>query len=347
MRDSVIPAKAEILQKETYSSNQFRNQIYLSFLAAGCNQAITLDELVKVGTQLMRSAKLHPHFFKGRSLRANALGLAFHVLGFPPDYQNEKYLNAKISESEAEKIICLFERRIVERLPLEYLTQEAHYFGNSFYVNEQVLVPRSLMGTRFKEFLKKIQWTNYRVLDLCTGSGCIGITLALLEPRLRVDLADVSSEALAVAAFNVKKHALTDRLRCIQGNLFENITEHYDLIISNPPYVPDKEYQPQPQEVKNEPALALKGGKDGLDIIYRILRQAKNHLNPQGCLIMEVGYGPAKRLKKLYPNLPFQWFVSRSPWWGDGELAEQEPLWEKCLNKLFGTHSILLYRAED
>ncbi|MBV8803278.1 MAG: HemK family protein methyltransferase, partial [Gammaproteobacteria bacterium] len=169
----------------------------------------------------MRKAKLHPHFFGNNSLLETAQYLTFYSLQLPFEYNNKVYLNLKITAQKAEKIIILFEKRISERIPVEYLTHEAYYLGNTFFVNENVLIPRSIMNTRFKDFLAGISWENHHVLDLCTGSGCIGISLALLHPFIKVDLVDISPKALEVASINIQKYSLQDRVRCIQSDLFE------------------------------------------------------------------------------------------------------------------------------
>lgn len=273
---------------------------------------LNVAEIIQIGFRMMRKAKLHPHFFMDRSLLKTASYLTFYYLGLPYDYSNREYLNKKITKEQELEIIALFERRILERIPVEYITHESYYCGNKFYVNENVLVPRSLMNTQFEFFLQKIHWENNRVLDLCTGSGCIGITLALLNPKIKVDLSDISTKALEVALINVKNYSLEDRVRCVQSDLFENIQDKYDLIITNPPYVPNNEYQGQPDEVKNEPKIALIAGEDGLDVVKKILVQAKHYLNPNGILIAEVGHSSAKQLKKKYPLIPFQWYKYRN-----------------------------------
>jgi len=243
------------------SKDPKRNKQYDIILGSILNHSVTVADIAKFGSTMMHKEKLHPHFFGTHSLKINALYLTFFSLQLPYEYTNPKYLHKKITEVEGIEILKLFERRISERIPVEYITEEAYYLGNKFYVNEHVLIPRSLMNTRFTDFLKAVPWENFRVLDLCTGSGCIGITLALLHPKIQVDLSDISKDALNVAAINVKQHGLTERVNCIHSNLFENIHDKYDLIITNPPYVTEREYQAQPAEVKNEPSRALKAGK--------------------------------------------------------------------------------------
>lgn len=288
------------MNKNSYSQNTHRNRIFIKFLAAP--EERTLQNLIDLGYRLMRRARIHPHFFGDNSLLHTAESLACYSLNAP------KPLLSPLALHEAESIINVFEKRISERIPVEYLTNEAWYSGNAFYVNENVLIPRSIMNTRFEEFLNDVNWKAYRVLDLCTGSGCIGITLALLNPRITVDLVDISLPALDVAKINIKKYALEKRVRCIQSDLFTQVQDKYDLIITNPPYVSRKEYQSCPKEFKKEPRIAFEGGKDGLDLVHRILAQAIHHLYPEGTLIAEVGVTAAKRMKRQYRKLQWEWF---------------------------------------
>lgn len=263
---------------------------------------LTVGDMIKWGAKWMRRQKCHHHFFGDYSWLATARALSDYALNYTKQDHELLTLN------ERQAVLALFEKRIIERLPVEYITHQAEYCGHLFYVNDKVLVPRSIMSGHFKEFLEAIPWENYRVLDLCTGSGCIGITLALLNPKIQVDLSDISSGALEVAQKNIEKHKLSNRLRCIQSDGFENIQDKYDLVITNPPYVSMNEYNKSPAEFKNEPKIALESGQDGLDMVNVILRQAPDYLNNRGVLIAEVGPTAAKRIKKKYPKIPFKWF---------------------------------------
>lgn len=278
-----------------------------------------MGALIKLGAKLMKSAGIHHHFFGechpwfGYSLTATAKALAYFALG--SGGVTEPIAETRtLSEQEALAIIKLYERRISERFPVAYITHEAEYMGRSFYVNEHVLVPRSIMSWRFQEILEETDWENRRVLDLCTGSGCIGITLALMDPRLQVDLADISEKALEVAEVNVRKHGVESRVKCIQSDCFASISGKYDLIITNPPYVRSREYKQSPPEFLNEPKLALESGRDGLDVVNRIIKGAALHLNPRGKLVAEVGSSSARELKKQYRKVQFEWFKYRAPW---------------------------------
>ncbi len=293
-----------------FCGHRNRKRLYLKFLR---QKKYTLRPLIYFGRKLMRRYRLHPHFFGNNTLLDTARHLTFYALGLYCQRSDRQILERPLSEADLLKVFAVFEKRIAERIPVEYITEEAEYLGQSFYVNRHVLVPRSLMNTRFQDFLSEMRWENKRVLDLCTGSGCIGISLALLNPDIQVDLADISNEALQVAAVNIQKYGLENRVRCIQGDLFQNIQQRYDLIISNPPYVAKKHYRRGPLEFKNEPRLALEAGRDGLDLVKRILEEAKDFLNLSGKLIVEVGFPSAKKLKRHYCKLPLKWYTYRKP----------------------------------
>lgn len=290
-----------------YSQDQKRNKAYVAFISTCQEKGATVHDIIQLGTRLMKQSKLHHHFFGDYSLLNTAQYITHFVL------DNKKKDSDHITVEEAQKVLPLLERRIAERIPVEYLTHEAFYLDRQFYVNEHVLVPRSVMNTRFHDFLESAAWSNYRILDLCAGSGCIGITLALMNENLQVDLADISPEALEVANINIKKFSLEDRVHCLQSDLFENIVDKYDLIITNPPYVSAKDYQKSPEEFHSEPKIALEAGKDGLNVIHRIIQEAKQYLTPKGRLIAEIGCPAAKRIKKQYPKISFTWYKYRKP----------------------------------
>ncbi len=329
----------KITEPGLLSKNIERNAQYNLFLSAHRNNNIIVQNIIEFGYNLMRKAKLHHHYF-GNSLLKTAQYLTFFSLKLPYEYKNTKYLNQIISQQTAIDIFSLFERRISERIPVEYITNEAWYLGNKFYVNENVLSPRSVMSTRFDDFLKDMIWGNNRVLDLCTGSGCIGITLALLNSKIKVDLLDISSKALEVANINIDHYHLNDRVKCIQSNLFEKVQGKYDLIITNPPYVSLSEYNKSPIEFKNEPKMALEAGVDGLDVIKRILVEAQHYLNTNGRLIAEVGSSVSKILKRKYPHIPFQWYKYRKP-------ATDSSWFDDWVNRIFGLDCILVCNAND
>ncbi len=237
-----------------------------------------------------------------------AAWLVLHALGLPVDDLAAQAQRA-VSGAQGAAIARLIEERIVTRKPAAYLTHEAWFAGLPFYVDERVLVPRSHLAEfivrRFEPWLAHTQVR--RALDLCTGSGCIAVALARAFPGARVDAADVSTEALAVARRNVERHGLAGRVRLIESDLFAALTgERYDLIVTNPPYVDAAAMAELPPEYRHEPGLGLAAGALGLDVIARILAQATEHLTQQGALVAEVG-ASWRALKRHFPDLPFVW----------------------------------------
>nr|WP_246389909.1 50S ribosomal protein L3 N(5)-glutamine methyltransferase [Halomonas cerina] len=218
-------------------------------------------------------------------------------------------LEARLLSMERRRIVGLVRERIVSRQPLPYLLGEAFFAGVPFTVDERVLVPRSPIAELIEHGFGA--WfpdePPARVLDLCTGSGCIGIATALYLPTCEVDLADISEEALAVARQNISRHDVGDRARAVASDLFDGLGgRRYDLIVSNPPYVDARDLATMPAEFRHEPALALGAGRDGLDIVRRILREARQHLTDIGVLIVEVGNSD-HHLEATFPEVPFLW----------------------------------------
>jgi len=237
-----------------------------------------------------------------------ATHLVLHTLHLPHDL-SPTYGQARLVEEERTQIFDLIERRIIERKPVAYLTGEAWFAGLSFKVDERVLVPRSpiaeLIQNGFAPWLDGRE--THRALDLCTGSGCIGIAMAVHNPDWRVDCVDISEDALTLTEENIRRHDATRQVRAIRSDLFAELTgNQYDLIVTNPPYVTETEYAELPKEYDYEPALGLKAGFDGLDLALRILDQAPEHLTENGLLIMEVGESE-QALNALLPEIPFCW----------------------------------------
>jgi ribosomal protein L3 glutamine methyltransferase len=237
-----------------------------------------------------------------------ALYIILHALHLP--YENtESYWDAKLLMSEKKEILDLLKKRIEQRIPAAYLVNTAYFAGLSFYVNENVLIPRSpiaeLIEQHFSPYLD--QQDVKRILDLGTGSGCIAIACAYAFPEADVDAVDISAEALKVTQENIQQHELNDRVHPIQSDLYSALkNRRYDLIVSNPPYVNAHDLATMPPEFHHEPRLGLAAGEDGLACVHEILRQAKYHLNPNGILVVEVGNSQAA-LVEAYPNLPFIW----------------------------------------
>ncbi len=242
-----------------------------------------------------------------------AAWLVGHVAGLA-SAELESHLNDAPTKTQLEKIHALVENRITTRTPLAYLLKEAWFAGMPFYVDERVLVPRSITG---EYILERFQpWIDagkvHTALDLCTGSGCIAIALAHAFPQARVDATDISDDALAVARVNVEQYGLRERVKLVRSDLFAALDgARYDLIVTNPPYVSRADMESLPQEYRHEPALALAAGEHGLDIIVKILAQARDHLTPGGALVAEVGNSHVA-LAQAFPDAPFLWLTSES-----------------------------------
>lgn len=219
----------------------------------------------------------------------------------------EWILEARLDPSEQRKIFESAKIRVNERMPLPYIIGEAWFAGLQFEVSSDVLIPRSpiaeLVANQFSPFL-----TQYpsNILDLCTGSGCIGILCALAFEDAHIDMSDLSGEAIAVAEKNVKRHDLEQRVAVIQSDLFANLHKKYDIIVSNPPYVDAQDMSSLPLEYHHEPKLALESGDDGLDITRKIIAQASHYLNDGGFLVCEVG-NSFEALESSMPNVGFYW----------------------------------------
>ena len=236
-----------------------------------------------------------------------ATQLVLHALHLPHDL-GPAYGQARLVEEEKTSVLALLQRRIDERIPACYLTGEAWFAGLSFKSDPRALVPRSpiaeLIESGFEPWLggRAVE----RVLDMCTGSGCIAIATAHYNPEWQVDAVDLSEDALALAAENVER-LQTPNVRLLRSDMFRNLSgEVYDLIVSNPPYVTHAETDALPKEYSHEPELGLRAGDDGLDLALEILRDAPAHLSENGLLICEVGESE-RQLVQLLPELPFAW----------------------------------------
>tara|TARA_R110002074_G_scaffold228259_2_gene399993 strand:- start:202352 stop:203272 length:921 start_codon:yes stop_codon:yes gene_type:complete len=267
----------------------------------------TIKGLIADGTRLFDNESL----YYGHGTDNSADEAAYIVLTvtkkLPLD--DNVVLEEKVDEPMAKEILALFQRRIKEKIPAAYLIGEAWFAGMPFYVNEHVLVPRSpfaeLIGDQFSPWVS-VEKTQ-RILDMCTGSGCIGIACAMAFPHAVVELVDVSEPALLVADKNIEKHHLKGRVSAIKSNLFADLRgEKYDLIVSNPPYVGHEELAILPDEFYKEPQIGLDGGVTGLDLVDKILLQASEHLNDGGVLYVEVG-NTDEALQQCYPTIPFLW----------------------------------------
>jgi ribosomal protein L3 glutamine methyltransferase len=247
------------------------------------------------------------HYGHGtHNAREEAAWLISSVLGY--------LLEEEVDPKNLRKIEALVRRRIRERIPLAYLLKEAWLGEHSFHVDKRVIVPRSFIAELLREHMHPwMQKEPKNALDLCTGSGCLAVLLALEFPDARIDAADLSPAALQVAKINIVEYKLGKRIRTVRSDLFQSVKKRkYDLIVSNPPYVTARSMRKLPKEYRHEPSLALAAGKDGLDLVHRILAEAKQHLMPGGLLVCEIG-GNRRALERAYPKMEFVWPETSDP----------------------------------
>jgi ribosomal protein L3 glutamine methyltransferase len=251
--------------------------------------------------------------------------LILHSLGLSPlvapDYSRS------MTTSECESCNKLLVRRIEERIPAAYIAGEAWFAGHRFLADERALVPRSPLAEFIQyDFFGLLDGLSApRILDLCTGGGCIAIASALASEDSIVDASDLSPEALDLALSNVQLHGLETRVSLLQGSLFEPIDQKYSLIISNPPYVDAQDINAMPREFGHEPPMGLAAGEDGLDLVRIMLKEAITYLEPHGYLVVEVGNSGAA-LEERYPGVPFGWLEFAQGGHGVFVLSHQELL---------------------
>ena len=270
------------------------------------NASAVLGDLLHWAEQCFENAGLY--FGHGTdNAWDEAVMLVLHGMQLPLDSSPE-VLSLTVAPEQLQTIRQLVERRVNERLPAAYLTHEAWFAGLPFYVDERVLVPRSPLAELIeRSFSPWLLSPPKRILDLCTGSGCIGIACAARFPDAEVVLSDISSDALAVANRNINTYDLDSRVKPIESDLFSSLSgQKFDLIISNPPYVDAADLAGMPAEYQHEPEIGLGSGDDGLDFTRRLLEQAADYLTEDGVLITEVG-NSWEALDDAYPLLPFTW----------------------------------------
>ena len=245
--------------------------------------------------------------------RDEAAWLICHDLGIPSEALPRE-LGRRVGAADARRLERHARRRVARREPLAYVLREAWLAGRRFYVDRRVIVPRSHIAELLPDGLAP--WLGRggprRILDLCTGSGCLAILAGLAFPGARVDASDVSSAALAVARRNVAAYRLQRRIRLVRSDAFAALgSTRYDLVLCNPPYVPRAQMRRLPAEHRAEPRLALAGGRDGLDFVRRLLDEGADHLTPGGVLVTEIGAN-RKKVDKAFPRLPFTWLATRA-----------------------------------
>lgn len=224
----------------------------------------------------------------------------------------ETFFDAALTHNELVRLVHLIDRRVHDKTPTAYLLKEAWLTGHRFYIDERALIPRSYIAELLEEDLAPWIDDPYEVesvLDLCTGSGCLAILAQGTFPNARVTGSDISADALEVAKINRRDYGLEDDLELVQGDLFVSLEgRRFELIITNPPYVTTASMARLPAEYRHEPALALGAGDDGMDVVRRILREAKDHLTENGMIIVEVGDG-LEAVEAMYPGLPLTWLT--------------------------------------
>jgi len=267
----------------------------------------TIKDFIRWGVSRFNQAELY--YGHGMSSALDeVVYLSLFALHLPHDFA-QNYFDCRLSADEKQAVYSLLSRRIEEKLPASYLTGEAWFAGLPFVVNENVLVPRSpiaeLIENQFAPWVDAEKVEN--ILDLCCGSGCIGIASAYAFDWAYVDMVDISPEAIDVAEENIQRHRLEDRVSVLASDLFQNVPRrHYDIIVSNPPYVDVQDMAELPDEYLHEPALGLAAGEDGLDLVIPMLQQAREYLTDQGILVVEVG-NSQHALQEAYPHVPFVW----------------------------------------
>jgi ribosomal protein L3 glutamine methyltransferase len=280
---------------------------------------VTLGDYFRFAVRRFRAARLaYGHgttnaVDEAAFLVLEALRLPVHTL--------DPWLDLKPTATERARLLTLIEARVALRLPAPYLVGAAYMHGVRFRADKRALIPRSFIGDLLIGGALPIGDPSrvHRVLDLCTGSGCLAILAALVFPRARIDAVDLSAGALALARRNIADHRLDDRITIHRGDLFAPLGNgRYDLIISNPPYVDGRGMAKLPPEYRHEPRMALAAGDDGLDLVRRILAEAPRHLTKNGNLLCEIGRG-RRPLETAYPRLPFLWL--------DTEQSEGEVFW--------------------
>jgi ribosomal protein L3 glutamine methyltransferase len=298
----------------------------IEFPKVASGELTTLLDFVRYAVSRFNEAKLA--FAHGTTDPvAEAAFLVCETLHLHPD-QFESFATARVTAAEGKVILGLIEHRVATRKPAAYLVNKIYMRGLPFYVDERVIVPRSFIGELLDTHFASGDGADAalmepfnvgRVLDLCTGSGCLAILAARHFPNAEIDAVDISKDALAVAARNVADHDLDDRITLHRGDLFQPLGDaRYDLIISNPPYVDAEGMAALPAECRAEPKLAFDGGADGLDVVRRILDEAGAHLAEDGGLLCEVGRG-RDHVEAAYPQLPLLWL--------DSEDSEGEVFW--------------------
>ena len=266
----------------------------------------SLRDILAYGEKLFIESNL---FFGHGTTNAwdDAVYLSLFALGLPHD-SSVSLLDRIPSEEERSRIFSLFDKRLETKIPSAYITKTAWFFDLPFFVDERVIIPRSPIANLIHQSFEPWVTNPNTILDLCTGSGCIGISCAYVFKSANVVLSDISKDAIEVGEINIKNHDMAGRIKIIESDLFENLTNSkFDLIVSNPPYVDKQDLLSMPPEYHYEPKISLMAGDDGLSFVLRILRDVRDFLTEKGVLIVEVG-NSRSALESMFPSIPFFWF---------------------------------------
>lgn len=287
------------------------------------NDLHTIADFLRWGVSRFNEADL---YYGHGTMNAwdEAVSLTLFALHLPSN-MDDTIMQSRLTKTEKLSIIELMLRRIDERIPAAYLTNLAYFTGLPFYIDERVLVPRSPIGELIEQnFSGLITKPPHRILDLCTGSGCIAVACAYAFPEAEVDAFDLSDDALEVAELNIYNHELGDRVVPIKSDIFSGVIGgKYDLIVTNPPYVDAEDIDDMPDEFHHEPQMGLACGDDGLDIVRIILAESAEHLTQDGVLICEVGNSMI-HVASLYPEVDFQWLEFKQGNLGVFKLTKQQ-----------------------
>lgn len=269
----------------------------------------TIRDFVRWGISRFNQADLY-YGHGTTNAKDEALALITHTLFLPSDI-DETFFDARLTVDEKEQLVKLFKRRVDERIPVPYLTGEAWFLGLPYKVDKRVIIPRSPIAELIENSFQPWLGENYpqRILDMCSGSGCIGIACAHQFEGTHVDLVDLSDQALAIANENIAMHGLEHTVSAIKSDMFATLNseyDKYDLIVSNPPYVDSEDFHFMPVEFSHEPKMALTAGEDGLEMAHILLSQAADYLTDDGVLIVEVG-NSGEALEHYYPDVEFNW----------------------------------------
>ena len=266
----------------------------------------SLRDILAYGEKLFIESNL---FFGHGTTNAwdDAVYLSLFALGLPHD-SSVSLLDRIPSEEERSRIFSLFDKRLETKIPSAYITKTAWFFDLPFFVDERVIIPRSPIANLIHQSFEPWVTNPNTILDLCAGSGCIGISCAYVFKSANVVLSDISKGAIEVGEINIKNHDMAGRIKIIESDLFENLTNSkFDLIVSNPPYVDKQDLLSMPPEYHYEPKISLMAGDDGLSFVLRILRDVRDFLTEKGVLIVEVG-NSRSALESMFPSIPFFWF---------------------------------------